>query len=62
MAPKEVFLISGKHTTCEVRCKGCDGYVGWKYLGAGEESNQYKVGKFVLEKERVGVLECWKED
>ena len=42
--------MTGKHTTAEAKCKGCDSYVGWKYLDAQNASNFYKINKYVLEK------------
>lgn len=62
MAPKDVILMTGKHTTCEVKCKGCHSYVGWKYLNADNQSNAYKINKFVLEKGKMKTLNYYKED
>lgn len=25
-------LLSGIHTVCDIFCKGCNSYVGWKYV------------------------------
>ena len=47
-------LLTGMHTVCDIFCKRCDDCVGWKYHAAEEESQQYKVGKFILEKTRLG--------
>ena len=33
--PEVVTLMTGKHTTSEVSCKGCHTYLGWKYVRVG---------------------------
>jgi len=36
--------------------------LGWKYVAAEEESQKYKVGKFILETKRVCRTGCWEDD
>lgn len=36
--------------------------LGWKYVAADEESQRYKVGKFILETRRVCRDNCWEAD
>lgn len=43
-------MITGTHMVCEVRCIGCNTYVGWKYQYTQEDSQRYKEGLVVLEK------------
>ena len=33
--------------------------MGWKYVAAEEESQKYKVGKYILETKRVGMWTRW---
>ena len=62
-------LLSGLHTVCDIFCKGCFNLVGWKYVKinifflfynnffkkehAHEETQKYKEGKFILEKQQI---------
>lgn len=43
---------------CDVSCV-CGSVVGWKYEGAEEESQRYKVGKFILETKLIRADSCW---
>eukprot|EP01112_Ceratiomyxa_fruticulosa_P015864 TRINITY_DN4731_c0_g2_i1.p1 TRINITY_DN4731_c0_g2~~TRINITY_DN4731_c0_g2_i1.p1 ORF type:complete len:114 (-),score=8.21 TRINITY_DN4731_c0_g2_i1:742-1083(-) len=43
-------LTTGLHTVADISCIDCGGVLGWKYEGAQEESQKYKVGKFILER------------
>ncbi|KAI9725593.1 MAG: hypothetical protein M1828_003081 [Chrysothrix sp. TS-e1954] len=52
-------LVTGMHTVCDVSCSLCGSVVGWKYVGAEEEAQRYKVGKFILETRRTVVECCW---
>lgn len=51
-------LVTGAHTVSDISCVHCGTVLGWKYVAAEEESQRYKVGKFILETKRVqrGVL------
>jgi hypothetical protein len=33
--------------------------LGWKYVAAEEESQRYKVGKFILETKKITTSSCW---
>ena len=46
-------LITGLHTVCDVYCSDCGEPLGWKYLKAYEETQNYKVGKIVLQKFKI---------
>lgn len=52
-------LVTGAHTVSDVSCAFCNIVLGWKYVAAEEESQRYKVGKFILETRRVSVATCW---
>lgn len=55
-------LVTGLHTVCDVSCALCDSTLGWKYVGAEDEAQRYKIGKFILETKRVAVTNCWEND
>ena len=42
-------LVTGAHTVSDISCAQCGSVLGWKYVAAEDESQQYKVGKFILE-------------
>ncbi|KAF2445415.1 yippee-domain-containing protein [Karstenula rhodostoma CBS 690.94] len=46
-------LVTGAHTVSDISCRVCDSVLGWKYVEAEEESQRYKVGKYILETKRV---------
>lgn len=37
----------------DISCVVCGAILGWKYVDAEEETQKYKVGKFILETKRV---------
>jgi hypothetical protein len=51
--PEERLLATGLHTVADVSCLSCGQYVGWKYIAARNQTQKYKVGKFILETGRV---------
>ncbi|XP_042516810.1 putative yippee-like protein Os10g0369500 isoform X2 [Macadamia integrifolia] len=53
---EERHLLSGLHTVNDIYCSSCQQILGWRYEKAHEESQKFKEGKYVLEKERM-----WKE-
>ena len=55
-------LVTGAHTVSDVSCAFCGNVLGWKYVDAEEESQKYKVGKFILETKRVSVATCWEQE
>ncbi|KAI4748085.1 yippee-domain-containing protein [Aureobasidium sp. EXF-12298] len=52
-------LVTGAHTVSDVSCAQCGSVLGWKYVAAEEESQQYKVGKFILETRRTCRSSGW---
>jgi len=50
-------LMTGLHSVADIYCIGCHSLMGWKYEEAYEESQKYKVGKFILEKTKLAKLE-----
>lgn len=42
-------LRTGLHTVSDLYCIQCDANLGWFYHEAYEQSQKYKVGKFILE-------------
>lgn len=52
-------LVTGIHTVSDVRCALCSSMLGWKYDGAEEESQKYKVGKYILETKMVCSASDW---
>eukprot|EP00298_Acanthocystis_sp_HF-20_P010667 c18981_g2_i2.p1 GENE.c18981_g2_i2~~c18981_g2_i2.p1 ORF type:complete len:116 (+),score=25.90 c18981_g2_i2:52-399(+) len=46
-------LLTGLHTVADIYCSSCQTVIGWKYEHAFEESQQYKVGKFIIERALV---------
>lgn len=54
-------LVTGEHVVADISCKTCDTVVGWKYVDAKERSQRYKIGKFILETERVVGEKAWED-
>ncbi|EGE77665.2 hypothetical protein RJZ56_001547 [Blastomyces dermatitidis] len=52
-------LVTGAHTVSDITCRFCGSLLGWKYVTAEEESQKYKVGKFILETKRISVCSSW---
>ena len=52
-------LVTGAHTVSDIICAFCGNVLGWKYVTAEEESQRYKVGKFILETEKTTASSCW---
>ena len=55
-------LVTGAHTVSDISCRTCGSVLGWKYVEAEEESQRYKVGKFILETKRVVKSTGWEGD
>ncbi|OJD17812.1 hypothetical protein AJ78_02111 [Emergomyces pasteurianus Ep9510] len=55
-------LVTGAHTVSDITCRFCGSLLGWKYVAAEEESQKYKVGKFILETKRVSVCSSWENN
>lgn len=60
-APSQRQLVTGIHTVSDVRCTFCCSLLGWKYEGADEESQRYKVGKYILETKLVCTSSDWEQ-
>ena len=52
-------LVTGQHTVSDLSCSFCGLVIGWKYDAAEEETQRYKVGKFILETKRVFSYSKW---
>ncbi|OQD73309.1 hypothetical protein PENDEC_c016G03781 [Penicillium decumbens] len=52
-------LVTGAHTVSDVSCVFCGSVLGWKYVAAEEESQRYKVGRFILETKKIAASSCW---
>jgi len=46
-------LMTGLHTVCNANCLNCHETLGWKYEAAQNLSQQYKVGKFIVENAKL---------
>mmetsp|Transcript_26172 Transcript_26172/g.87656 ORF Transcript_26172/g.87656 Transcript_26172/m.87656 type:complete len:126 (-) Transcript_26172:544-921(-) len=46
-------LLTGLHVVADIYCRACENRLGWKYLSAFEETQKYKEGKYILEKEMI---------
>ncbi|KAL9611967.1 MAG: hypothetical protein Q9167_003407 [Letrouitia subvulpina] len=55
-------LVTGAHTVSDVSCAFCGSVIGWKYDSAEEETQRYKVGKFILETKKIFSSSCWEGD
>lgn len=59
--PEPRNLVTGAHMVADIRCETCAVVVGWKYVDAREQSQKYKVGKFILELEKTTVVRSWED-
>lgn len=48
---KDKMMMTGLHTVKSVMCKQCRVVIGWTYVFAYEESEKYKEGKFIVERD-----------
>ncbi|KAF7925825.1 hypothetical protein EAE99_005860 [Botrytis elliptica] len=55
-------LLTGHHVVADVNCAVCNTLLGWKYVDAREAGQRYKIGKFILETKRVGVVETFEDE
>ena len=55
-------LVTGPHTVSDVSCTFCGLVIGWKYDAAEDESQRYKVGKFILETKRTFSSSRWENE
>ncbi|KAF4981426.1 hypothetical protein FZEAL_2774 [Fusarium zealandicum] len=54
-------LVTGWHIVADITCETCSSKLGWKYVDAKEQGQKYKVGKFILETERVVTYRSWED-
>ncbi|KAF4998789.1 hypothetical protein FGRMN_2903 [Fusarium graminum] len=54
-------LVTGWHIVADINCGTCSTKLGWKYVDAKEQGQKYKVGKFILEVERVVTYRSWED-
>lgn len=54
-------LVTGSHIVADITCAVCQARVGWKYVDAKEESQKYKVGKYILETQRTVDFRSWED-
>lgn len=54
-------LVTGWHVVADICCATCSRKLGWKYVDAKEQSQKYKVGKYILETERVTTHRSWED-
>lgn len=54
-------LVTGWHVVADITCGICMSKLGWKYVDAREESQKYKVGKYILETERTVMHRVWED-
>ncbi|KIX03934.1 uncharacterized protein Z518_07487 [Rhinocladiella mackenziei CBS 650.93] len=55
-------LVTGQHIVSDISCAICGSILGWKYVEASEESQKYKVGKFILETKRIRIGVSWENE
>ncbi|EDU39793.1 Yippee zinc-binding protein [Pyrenophora tritici-repentis] len=55
-------LVTGAHTVSDISCRSCGSVLGWKYVDAAEDSQKYKVGKYILETKRIVKGAEWEQD
>lgn len=59
--PEKRSLVTGMHVVADITCSTCGVKIGWKYVDAREQAQKYKVGKFILETERVALHRSWED-
>ncbi|KAL4937162.1 hypothetical protein BDV06DRAFT_78942 [Aspergillus oleicola] len=58
-SPVSRHLVTGAHTVSDIDCAFCGSVLGWKYVHAEEESQRYKIGKFILETKKIMTTPAW---
>ncbi|KAI8926406.1 yippee-like protein [Entophlyctis helioformis] len=54
--PENRHMTTGLHTVRDIYCTYCQTVVGWKYDKAFEETQKYKEGRFILERQLITEL------
>ncbi|GBE80588.1 yippee zinc-binding/DNA-binding /Mis18, centromere assembly-domain-containing protein [Sparassis latifolia] len=55
-------LLTGVHTVADIYCMGCNERIGWYYHKASDNSQKYKEGKYLLEREKIVKDNAWQLD
>ncbi|KAL3531698.1 hypothetical protein ACH5RR_005219 [Cinchona calisaya] len=50
---EERTMTTGIYTVVDIFCVGCGSLIGWKYEVASEKSEEYKEGKYIIERFKV---------
>ncbi|KAI7734147.1 hypothetical protein M8C21_020551 [Ambrosia artemisiifolia] len=50
---REQQLLTGRFVVADVYCSNCKEVLGWKYLKSFDDSQRYKLGRFIIEKAKV---------
>ncbi|KAI3689032.1 hypothetical protein L2E82_46980 [Cichorium intybus] len=50
---REQQLITGRYVVADVSCSKCGEVLGWKYLKSLDDSQRYKIGRFIIEKSKI---------
>eukprot|EP01120_Amphizonella_sp_Union-15-10_P008111 TRINITY_DN2849_c0_g1_i6.p1 TRINITY_DN2849_c0_g1~~TRINITY_DN2849_c0_g1_i6.p1 ORF type:complete len:115 (+),score=9.78 TRINITY_DN2849_c0_g1_i6:63-407(+) len=58
---EERSLRTGLHKVTDIYCNNCQEVLGWRYEVAYEDSQKYKVGKFILEKAKMKRDKTWQD-
>mmetsp|Transcript_18906 Transcript_18906/g.64047 ORF Transcript_18906/g.64047 Transcript_18906/m.64047 type:complete len:193 (+) Transcript_18906:156-734(+) len=58
-ATEDRMLLTGLHTVCDIACRSCNETVGWKYEYAYEDSQKYKIGRFIVERSKLDEEDSW---
>lgn len=59
--PEKRQLVTGSHVVADILCGVCRVKVGWKYIDAKEDSQKYKIGKFILETQQTVNYSSWED-
>ncbi|ORY64931.1 yippee zinc-binding/DNA-binding /Mis18, centromere assembly-domain-containing protein [Pseudomassariella vexata] len=59
--PETRALVTGSHIVADISCAICHAKIGWKYVDAKPDLQKYKVGKFILETQRVMDYKSWED-
>ncbi|CEJ93250.1 hypothetical protein VHEMI08855 [[Torrubiella] hemipterigena] len=44
-------MTTGRHTIRDLFCESCNQKIGWKYIHAPDPSQEYKIGRYIVELE-----------
>lgn len=55
--PGERNMTTGRHIVRDISCRQCKDVVGWKYDKAYESTERYKEKKFILEEEKLCLVD-----